>query len=68
MLGDVLVHFDSLNRKYCTMAVDKSLPLWACQAANRARKKLDKYYKITNTSHMYHLAIRACVLLVGDSN
>ncbi|CUA75839.1 DNA polymerase [Rhizoctonia solani] len=57
MLADVLVHYDSLNHEYCQMATDKNLPLWAQQAANRARIKLDKYYQITDSSHLYRLAI-----------
>ncbi|EUC55039.1 hAT family dimerization protein [Rhizoctonia solani AG-3 Rhs1AP] len=57
MLADVLVHYDSLNHEYCTMALDKNLPLWGQQGANRARLKLDKHYHITDSSHLYRLGI-----------
>ncbi|KAG8709187.1 hypothetical protein FRC11_005806 [Ceratobasidium sp. 423] len=57
MLVDIIVHYDSLNHKYCDMVLDKSLPHWAQQSANCAWLKLDKYYNLTNTSYMYHLAM-----------
>ncbi|KAG8690088.1 hypothetical protein FRC11_013920 [Ceratobasidium sp. 423] len=56
MLADVLVHYNSLNHEYCDMALDKSLPRWAQQATNCTQLKLDKYYNLTDTSFMYHLA------------
>ncbi|KAG8728343.1 hypothetical protein FRC11_011290 [Ceratobasidium sp. 423] len=40
------------------MATDKSLELWAQQAANHARLKLNKYYQATDSSHLYRMAIR----------
>ncbi|KAG8753716.1 hypothetical protein FRC11_007174 [Ceratobasidium sp. 423] len=39
------------------MATDESLELWAQQAANHARLKLNKYYQVTDSSHLYHMAI-----------
>ncbi|QRV83802.1 hAT family dimerization protein [Ceratobasidium sp. AG-Ba] len=56
MLADVIVHYDSLNHEYSNMAEDEGLPLWG-HAANRARLKLNKYYAISDSSHLYRLAI-----------
>ncbi|KAG8730053.1 hypothetical protein FRC11_007494 [Ceratobasidium sp. 423] len=57
MLADILVHFDSLNGEFCTMALDTSLPLWVQEAANHTGQVLNKYYAITETLIMYQLAI-----------
>jgi hypothetical protein len=57
MMVDILVHYDSLNHEYTKMAEDTGLLLWARHTANRARLKLNKYYSISDISHIYRLAL-----------
>ncbi|KAF8606333.1 hypothetical protein BDV93DRAFT_437625, partial [Ceratobasidium sp. AG-I] len=57
MMADVIVHYDGLNCEYSEMCLDTQLPLWIRQAANRRRQVLNKYYKKTNESELYRLAM-----------
>ncbi|KAH7332951.1 hypothetical protein B0J17DRAFT_631943 [Rhizoctonia solani] len=63
MLANVLVHYNSLNQKYCKLAEDTNILLWAQQAANHVQLKLNKYYTISDTSDLYRL-----VVLLNPSN
>lgn len=64
MLGSVIGHYDSLNHEYTRMCRDSTLPLWARQAADRARRKLNKYYQVTDESNLYRMSIRESLLTV----
>ncbi|QRV99744.1 DNA polymerase [Ceratobasidium sp. AG-Ba] len=56
MLADVLVHFDSLDYEYTTIAADKKQPLYVHQGAEHAWVVLNKYYLLTDDLHLYHMS------------
>ncbi|KAG8728818.1 hypothetical protein FRC10_004546, partial [Ceratobasidium sp. 414] len=57
MLANIIVHFDTLDYEYTNICMDTKLPLYVQQGAERARSVLNKYYKLTDNSILYHLAV-----------
>ena len=58
MLADVILHFDSLDFEYTNIANDKKQPSYIRQGAERARGVLNKYYELSDSSHMYRIGMR----------
>ncbi|QRV78760.1 integrase core domain protein [Ceratobasidium sp. AG-Ba] len=57
LLADVVLHFDSLEYEYTNIASDSDQPAYMRAGAQRARTVLNKYYEMTDQSHLYRAAI-----------
>lgn len=58
----MIVHYDVLDHVYHGICMDSKQALWIQHAAHCAMLVFNKYYRKTNKSHLYCLALRKYIL------